>query len=84
MYCGALLQVWHLAESYAPSTHWFLTTTVQLFELGGAAVDPALGHSLMRLVAQQDEQLHLAALGTLLPLLDRPKLPDVLLQVTSI
>lgn len=45
--------MWQLAERYAPSPHWFLTVSCQLFEAGGAAVDPALAHALMRLVAEQ-------------------------------
>ena len=62
----------------------------QVFELGGEVVQPALAHSLMRLIAegagedneQADAELRGQAVQSYLELLEKPKLPQVLLQVS--
>ena len=60
----------------------------QVFELGGDVVAPALAHGLMRLVAEgagegdeaADAELRAQAAAAYLRLLEKPKLPDILLK----
>ncbi len=69
-----------------------LCCPAQVFELGGEVVQPALAHSLMRLIAegagedneQADAELRGQAVQSYLELLEKPKLPQVLLQVSTI
>ncbi len=51
-------QVSDLAERYAPSPSWFVSTISEVFRLGGEHVDEAASHGLVRLIAEQDEGLH--------------------------
>jgi len=61
----------------------------QVFELGGDVVEPALADNLMRLIAEgageddatSDAELRGQAVSSYLALLNKPQLPDVLLQV---
>lgn len=63
----------------------------QVFELGGDVVSPALAHGLMRLVAEgagegdeaADAELRAQAAAAYLRLLEKPKLPNILLKVRS-
>lgn len=75
------LQVSELAERYAPSPAWFIRVVSEVFELGGEHTEPALAHSLLRLIAEQDTELHRGAVEVYLKLLDKSKLPELLLQV---
>lgn len=59
-----------LAERYAPSPAWFVTTISEVFRLGGEHVDEADAHRLVRLIAQQDAALHASAVEAYLELLD--------------
>ena len=62
---------------------------MQVFELGGEVVEPALADNLMRLIAEgageedeaADAELRAQAVSSYLALLEKPKLPDILLQV---
>ena len=74
-------QVSELAERYAPSPAWFIRVVSEVFELGGEHTEPALAHSLLRLIAEQDTELHRGAVEVYLKLLDKSKLPELLLQV---
>eukprot|EP00891_Asterochloris_glomerata_P002814 jgi/Astpho2/2814/fgenesh1_pm.00050_%23_25_t len=82
-------RIGELVERFAPDTQWFIDTMNQVFELGGEVVQPALAHSLMRLIAegagedneQADAELRGQAVQSYLELLEKPKLPQVLLQV---
>ncbi len=47
-----------LAERYAPSPAWFIQVVSEVCELGGEHVEPGLAHSLTRLIAEQDTELH--------------------------
>ena len=76
------------AERFAPSNAWYVTTMVTVFELGGDLVRPEVALNLCRLVAEGggeseegDAALRLEAVQTLIGLLDKPALPDLLLQV---
>lgn len=70
-----------LAERYAPDTLWYVETMIEMFEAGGDTI-PAHGeHNLMKLIAEQDEDLHKSAIEICLGLTDKPKLPQKLLQV---
>ena len=62
---------------------------MQVFELGGEVVEPALADNLMRLIAEgagdddetADAELRAQAVSSYLSLLEKPKLPNILLQV---
>ena len=62
-----------------------------MFELGGTVVPEGLAHNLMRLIAEgageddetADTDLRTQAVNTFVDLLEKPKLPEVLLQVPS-
>ena len=87
-----------LGQSLPPSAPLYTSCTLmtlhcppQVFELGGEVVQPALAHSLMRLIAegageddeQADAELRGQAVQSYLELLEKPKLPQVLLQVSK-
>ncbi|EFJ52222.1 hypothetical protein VOLCADRAFT_87158 [Volvox carteri f. nagariensis] len=63
-------KVCDLAERYAPSPAWFVTTISEVFRLGGEHVDEADGNRLVRLIAEQDASLHTSAVEAYLQLLD--------------
>ncbi|GIL83137.1 hypothetical protein Vretimale_11456 [Volvox reticuliferus] len=63
-------KVCDLAERYAPSPAWFVTTISEVFRLGGEHVDEADAHRLVRLIAEQDASLHASAVEAYLELLD--------------
>ncbi len=72
-----------LAERYAPDTTWFIKTMAEVFELGGDTLPPSVAHDLMRLIAEQEEEVQATAVGIFMRLLDRPAgrpLPDVLMR----
>lgn len=76
------------AERFAPSNSWYIATMTHVFELGGELVRPEVANNLMRLIAEgsgesedSDRQLRLEAVEALLLLVDKPALPDLLLQV---
>ena len=62
-----------------------------MFELGGEVVEPALADNLMRLIAEgageddeaADTELRAQAVSSYLALLEKPRLPDILLQVRA-
>ncbi|GAX83960.1 hypothetical protein CEUSTIGMA_g11384.t1 [Chlamydomonas eustigma] len=74
-------RVSELAERYAPSPTWFIAVVSEVFQLGGPHVESQLAHNLMHLIAEQDEDLHRSAVEAYLSLLDKPKLPERLLEV---
>merc|ERR1719262_2118266 len=45
-------RVTQLAERYAPTNEWYVSTMNQVFELGGPLVPVTTAHNLMRLVAE--------------------------------
>ncbi len=79
-----------LAESYAPDTSWFIATMNQVFEMGGDVVAPQFAQNLMTLIAEgqgdtggDDAGLRVEAVESYLLLLEKPKLPQILLQVIA-
>ncbi|KXZ54496.1 hypothetical protein GPECTOR_4g561 [Gonium pectorale] len=85
-----------LAERYAPSPSWFVSTISEVFRLGGEHVDDGAAHRLTALIAEQDAELHGSAVEAYLALLDgeggagaggqqaggpRKKLPETILLV---
>ncbi|GMH32396.1 hypothetical protein BSKO_00230 [Bryopsis sp. KO-2023] len=74
-------RVSELSERYAPDTQWYIETMVEMFLVAGEAVDPKVSHSLMRLIAEQETDVHKKAVQVFLKALEEPKLPEVLLQV---
>ena len=75
------------AERFAPSNVWYVSTIASAFELGGDLVKPEVAANLIRLIAEgsgespeADEELRRAAVETLMGLVDKPHLPNVLLQ----
>eukprot|EP00955_Chlamydomonas_euryale_P007777 82259-Chlamydomonas_euryale.AAC.4 len=57
------------------------TPRPQVLELGGDHVDAPLAHAMMRQLSQVDAAAQAEAASAFLPMLDRPKLPDMLLRV---
>ena len=84
-------RVVELAERYAPSNQWFISTINQVFVLGGDLVQSSVAQNVMRLIAEgsddeeddeADMELRASAVDSYLDLLDeKPKLPSILLQV---
>jgi len=77
-----------LAERFAPNNEWYVNTLNTVFELGGELVPSETAYNLMRLVAEgtgqddaADTELRTFAVNTYLRLLEKPSLPDILVQV---
>tara|TARA_B100000524_G_C23634057_1_gene364260 strand:- start:377 stop:1489 length:1113 start_codon:yes stop_codon:yes gene_type:complete len=86
---GLVEKITQLAERYAPDNAWYIETMNAVFELGGELVRADLAHNLMRLIAEglgEDDDADMAmrafASQTYFQLLEKPKLPDILVQVT--
>ncbi len=80
-------RITQVAERFAPSNEWYITTMTTVFELGGDLVKPEVAMNLMRLIAEgsgeseeADRELRREAVEALLALVDKPALPDILLQ----
>ena len=76
------------SERFAPSNAWYISTMVSVFESAGDLVRPEVALNLCNLVAEgggesedADRALRVDAVEALLQLLDKPALPDLLLQV---
>jgi AP-4 complex subunit epsilon-1 len=76
------------SERFAPSNAWYIATMVSVFESAGDLVRPEVALNLCNLVAEgggesedADRALRVDAVEALLQLLDKPALPDLLLQV---
>ena len=77
------------AEKFAPDNGWYVSVVVQLMEMGGDLVEQEVVQSLIRLVAEgegdddeeADDDLRSDAVETMLQLIDKPALPNTLLQV---
>jgi len=81
-------RITQLAERYAPDNSWFIRTMNAVFELGGELVRTDVAHNLMRLIAEgsgddddADAELRRFAAATYYEMLDKPKLPDILICV---
>lgn len=81
-------RITQLAERYAPDNSWFIRTMNSVFELGGELVRSDVAHNLMRLIAEgsgedddDDAELRRFAASTYYRMLDKPKLPDILVCV---
>lgn len=74
-------RVSELAERYAPDTLWYVETMIEMFEAAGDAVPSHSAHNLMKLVAEQEEDLHRSVVELCLKLIEKPKLPQILLYV---
>ncbi|CAM9322247.1 unnamed protein product, partial [Phaeothamnion confervicola] len=77
------------AERFAPSNSWYVGVMTRVFELAGELVKPEVATNLMQLVADgsgadddeaADEELRRDAAETYARLLQRPALPDLLVQ----
>ena len=83
-------RVVELAERYAPSNQWFISTINEVFVIGGDLVQSSVAQNVMRLIAEgsdeegddeADMELRTSAVDSYLDLLEKPKLPSILLQV---
>ena len=80
-------RIGELAERYAPSTQWFITTMNVLFEVGGDVVKQSTAHNLMALIAEgsgedaNDATLRRSAVAAYLGLISKPRIPRVLFEV---
>jgi AP-4 complex subunit epsilon-1 len=83
-----------LAEKFAPSNEWFISTMNSVFELGGTLVRSAQAHNLCTLIIEAaqaqvadgnvENDIRVYAVETYLQLLNNnSQLPDLLLQVTA-
>jgi len=78
-----------LAERYAPSSAWFISTMNAMFEQAGDLVQLSTAHNLARLIAEgngdddeeADNALRAQAVESYFALLEKPRLPEVLLHV---
>ncbi|XP_035669970.1 AP-4 complex subunit epsilon-1-like isoform X1 [Branchiostoma floridae] len=81
-------KITQLAERFAPSNEWFITTMNQVFELGSDLVPNDVAQNLLLLLAEgtdnesEDAELRLHAVQSYLGLVERPHLPDILVQVS--
>ncbi|CAD7698737.1 unnamed protein product [Ostreobium quekettii] len=74
-------RVSELAERYAPDNQWYIETMTLMFGVAGDAVEPKLAHNLMRLIAEQETDVHQSAVAICTKALENPKAPEILLQV---
>eukprot|EP00397_Hematodinium_sp_SG-2012_P004969 GEMP01004985.1.p1 GENE.GEMP01004985.1~~GEMP01004985.1.p1 ORF type:complete len:979 (+),score=207.70 GEMP01004985.1:87-3023(+) len=79
-----------LAERYAPNNEWYVSVMNQVFELGGDLVPVATAHDVIRLLSEgtgeneaQDDELRRFAVNSYVKLLEKPRLPDLLVQLVS-
>lgn len=70
-----------LAERYAPDTQWYVETMTEMFRVAGDAVAEQVAHNLMRVIAEQEDDVQKSAVEVFIGVLDLPKLPEILLQV---
>ncbi|XP_066270284.1 AP-4 complex subunit epsilon-1-like [Branchiostoma lanceolatum] len=81
-------KITQLAERFAPSNEWFITTMNRVFELGSDLVPNDVAQNLPLLLAEgtddesEDAELRLHAVQSYLGLVERPHLPDILVQVS--
>lgn len=77
-------RITQLAERFAPDNSWFVETMNALFEIAGNLVQPETAYNLMRLIAEgtddeeQDNELRISAAESYIELLEKPKIPDLL------
>ena len=76
-----------LAERFAPDNQWFLETAITLFEHAGDLVPAETFHSVLSLISNpesgddaEDNELRIFAFESFMELLEKPKVPDCLLQ----
>lgn len=83
-------KVVELAERYAPSTHWFITTMNDVFKQAGSYVRPQVAHSVMELLQEgtgesdeADTGLRASAVQSYMELLQQKHLPVVLHELIA-
>ncbi|KAL5469365.1 hypothetical protein EMCRGX_G030615 [Ephydatia muelleri] len=82
-------KITQLAERFAPDNLWFIQTMNSVFELGGGLVRKEVAHNLMRLLAEgtddeeADAELRADAVASYIEMLDKPNIPDVLVQIIA-
>ena len=80
-------RITQVAERFAPNNQWYILTMTEVFELGGDLVDPEVANNLMRLIAEgvgedeeSDAELRRFVVEQYLGILDKPGMPDILMQ----
>jgi AP-4 complex subunit epsilon-1 len=83
-------RITQLAERFAPSNSWYISTMNQLFELGGQFLAEETAHNMMRLIAEgtgededADHELRVQAVTAYLALFEKPYIPDILIRTMS-
>lgn len=90
-------QISQCAERFAPSNAWYVQTIIKVFELAGDKVKVSVAQTLTQLIAEgaeeeeddedlaneKDSELRKEAVENFLILLDKPKLPGVLVQTLA-
>ena len=80
-------KITQLAERFAPDNLWFIQTMNSVFEIGGSLVRKEVAHNLMRLLAEgtddeeADTELRADAVAAYVEMLDKPTIPDILVQI---
>lgn len=80
-----------LSEKFSPTTWWYVETCANIFEKAGELVKPEVAHNLMKIISESDEmvvdqsgqeiELKKYTVNVFLGLLQKPNLPDILVQV---
>lgn len=78
-----------MAERFSPDPSWYITTMTQLFQLGGNTLTIDLANNMLSILAngvgddETDVKLRTDAATAYLQLLDKPKLPTVVEELTA-
>ena len=86
-----VLRITTLAEKYAPDNEWFIETMNEVFELGGDLVPVKVAYNMMAIIGEgidedefsddATEDLRRYAVISYISILDKPVLPDILVQL---
>mmetsp|Transcript_997 Transcript_997/g.1260 ORF Transcript_997/g.1260 Transcript_997/m.1260 type:complete len:1025 (+) Transcript_997:61-3135(+) len=83
-------RITQLAERFAPGNSWYVKVMTKVFELAGDLVRPEVATTVMQLVAdgsgedeEEDAILRTEAVDNFLELIDKPVLPDQLVQTMA-
>lgn len=70
-----------MSERYAPDNQWYVQTMFNVLEVAGDVIDENIAHMLMRLIAEQEADVHYTAIELCMNIIDKPKMPELLLKV---
>jgi len=83
-------RITQLAERFAPGNSWYVSVMIKVFELAGDLVSPEVSNTVMQLVAdgsgeddEKDAALRTATVDSFMSLINKPVLPDQLVQMMA-